>query len=111
MERHLGPLVAAGERVTYGRKEGRKARKYIMMIAPNFRPIQSGMSKRGDGGSIATVTRGLCDAYYSKMMEGFKTNKLEVKANKLDKRLQSYGHLKFCMIFHRFYLSLTAADA
>ncbi len=58
------------------------------------------MSKRG-GGGIAVVTRGLCDAYYSKMIEGIKTNQAEGKASKSDKRLQSYGHLKFCMIFLR----------
>ncbi len=64
------------------------------------------MSKRGGGGSIATGTRGLCDTYYSKMIEVLKTNKPEVKASKSDQRLQSYGHLKFCMIFHGFYLHL-----
>ncbi len=55
------------------------------------------MSKRGGGGSIMTVTRGLCDA--SKMIEGIKSSQPEVKAGKSDKRLRSYGHLKFCMIF------------
>ena len=47
----------------------------------------SGMSKRGGGGGIATVTRGLCDAYSSIMIEGLKTYKPEVKASKSDKRL------------------------
>ncbi len=44
--------------------------------------------------------RRYCDgyAYYSKMIEGLKTNKSEIKASKLDKKLQCYGHLKFCMI-------------
>ncbi len=63
------------------------------------------MSKR-DGGGIATVTRGLCDAYQDTMIEGIKTNQLEVKASKSDKRLRSYGHLKFCMVFQWFYLGL-----
>ncbi len=52
------------------------------------------MSKRDSGGGIATVTGE------------------EVKASKSDKRFQSYGHSKFCMIFHRFYfLFITSADA
>ena len=42
----------------------------------------TGVSKRGGGGGIATVTRGLSDAYYSKMIEGIKTNQPEVKASK-----------------------------
>ena len=40
------------------------------------------MSKRGGGGSIVTVTRGLCDAYWSIMIGGLKTYKPEVKASK-----------------------------
>ncbi len=58
--------------------------------------------------AAATVFRrllgGLCDAYYSKMIKAIETNQPEVKASKSHKRLQGYGHLKFCMIFHRFYL-------
>ena len=57
------------------------------------------MSKRGGGGGIATVTRGLCDAYCSKMIKGIKTNQPEVKASKSDKRLRSYGHFKFLLGF------------
>ncbi len=33
------------------------------------------------------------------MIEGIKTNQPEVKASKSDKRLQSYGHLKFFLGF------------
>ena len=62
----------------------------------------TGMSKRGGGGRIA-VTRGLCDAYLSKLIEGIKTNQPEVKASKSDNWLRSYGHLKFCVIFHGCY--------
>ena len=36
------------------------------------------------------------------IIEGIKTYKPEVKAIKLDKRLQSYGHLKFCMFSYSF---------
>ncbi len=54
-----------------------------------------GMSKRGGGG---IATRGLCDAYWSIMIEDLKTNKSEVKASKSDKWLRSYGHLKFCIM-------------
>ncbi len=61
------------------------------------------MSKRGGGGGIATVTLGLCDAT---MIEGIKTIQPEVKASKSDKRLRSYGRLKFYMVFHGFYLGL-----
>ena len=48
----LGPLAAAGEGVTYGRKEGRKARKYIRMYhiyihCLNFALVQGGHSKMG----------------------------------------------------------------
>ena len=45
---------------------------------------------------------GLCDGYLYKMIEGIKTYKPEVKASKLDKRLQSYGHSKFCMSSYSF---------
>ena len=61
------------------------------------------MSKTG-GDGIAMLTRGLWDGYQSKLIEDIKTNQPEVKASKSDKRLQSYGHLKFCMIFNIFYL-------
>ena len=60
------------------------------------------MFNQGGGGGIATVTRGLCDAYLSKMIEVIKTNQPEVKASKSDKRLGSHDHLKFCMVFLRF---------
>ncbi len=40
------------------------------------------------------------------MIEDIKTNQPEVKASKSDKQLQSYGHLKICMVFHGFYLGL-----
>ena len=55
-------------------------------------------SKRGSDSGIATITRGLYDTFWSIMKEGLKTYKPEVKASKLDKRLQSYGHLKFCIM-------------
>ena len=40
------------------------------------------------------------------MIVGIKTDQSEAKASKLDKQLQSYGHLKFCVLFHGFYLSI-----
>ena len=46
--------------------------------------ISTGMSKRGGGGGIATVTGGLCDAYYVTMIEDIKTIQSEVKASKSD---------------------------
>ncbi len=39
--RPLGPVVAAAGSVTHRWKEGRKARKYIMMIIPNVRSLSS----------------------------------------------------------------------
>ncbi len=60
------------------------------------------MSKRAGGGGNATVTRGLCVGYLHKIIEGIKTYKPEVKASKSDKRLQSYGHSKFCMFSYSF---------
>ena len=62
--------------------------------------ILAEMSKRS-GGGIATVTMGLCKAYWSKLIEDINTNQSEVKASKSDQLLRSYNHLKFCMIFHR----------
>ncbi len=40
------------------------------------------------------------------MIEGIKTNQPEVTASKSDKQLRRYSHLKICMVFHGFYLSL-----
>ncbi len=60
----------------------------------------AGMSKRAGGGGNATVTRGLCVGYLHEMIEEIKRYKPEVKASKSDKRLQSYGHSKFCMFSH-----------
>ena len=55
------------------------------------------MSKRANTGGNAMVARGLCVGYLYKMIEGFKTYKLEVKASISDEWLRSYGHSKFCM--------------
>ncbi len=38
------------------------------------------------------------------LIEGIKGYKPEVKASKSDKRLQSYGHLKFCRFSYSFSL-------
>ena len=62
------------------------------------------MSKRAGGGNT-TVTRGLCVGYLHEMIEGIKSYKPEVKASKLDKRLRSYGHSKFCMFSYWFSLA------
>ncbi len=45
------------------------------------------------------------------MIEGIKSDQPEVKASKSDKRLQSYGHLKFGIISHWFYLWKWAVQA
>ena len=50
------------------------------------------MSKRGGG--IVTVTRGLCDAYSSNMIEGIKTNQPDVKASKSDKSVAKLWSFK-----------------
>ncbi len=56
----------------------------VMQLADeSFSEGPAGMSKRG-GNGIATVTKGLCDAYKSKIIEGLKTNRPEQ-----DKRLQN----------------------
>ncbi len=48
----------------------------------------------------AAALRGLLGAgYLVEMIEGIKSCQPEVKASKSDKRLQSYGHLKICMVF------------
>ncbi len=57
------------------------------------------MSKRAGGGN-ATVTRSLY-----KMIEGIKSYRTEIKTSRLDKRLRSYGHLKFCMFSYSFSLA------
>ncbi len=44
------------------------------------------------------------------MIEEIKTSKPEVKAGKLDKRLRSYGHSKFCMFSLWFSRLLNAAQ-
>ncbi len=67
------------------------------------------MSKRGSGGGIATVTRGLCDAYWSIMIEGVKTYKPEVKANKIGQTVAKLWPFK--ILHHGFYLSISGADA
>ncbi len=38
-------------------------------------------------------------------IEGIKSYKPEVKSSKSDKRLRSYGHLKFCMFSYSFPLA------
>ena len=64
----------------------------------------AGISKRA-GGRNATVTRGLWVRYLHEMIEGIKSNKPEVKASKLDKRLRSYGLSKLCMLSYWFSLA------
>ena len=62
-----------------------------------IRPLESyGMSKRAVGGSNATVTMGRCVGYLQ-IIEEIKSYKPEVKASISDRRLRSYGHLKFCL--------------
>ncbi len=73
-------------------------------------PCSSGMSKRAGGGGNTTVTKDLFAGYLHKMIEEIKTSKPEVKAGKLDKRLRSYGHSKFCMFSLWFSRLLNAAQ-
>ncbi len=49
------------------------------------------------GREIPDMTQG-CQSCLWEMIEGIKSNQSEVKTSKSDKQLQSYGHLKFCLI-------------
>ena len=66
--------------------------------------------QKGPAAALRRLLRAPAAGYYKEMIEEIKSSQPKVKASKSDKLLQSYGHLKICIISHQFWVYIDVLD-